>query len=314
MIRRSATAVVFALLAAACGASVDAAAESATTAEPVSAPSCTDSHKGRETFQYRELSAEELSDEVEVNDVSLDVWASPNAQDCPIVVWVHGGSWVAGGKLTQLTREVKAPHFIESGHVFVSINYRLASETNDIRWPVFGDDVAAATDWVIENAELIGGDPDRVSLIGHSAGAHLVSIVGTNPQLLENHGRTPGDVACVVSLDSVTHVLNDPPPWEVDIIELAFPSEEQQIDGSPTLQAQEHADANSPDYLIVTRGRDPRIESSELLAATLNERGATATVADVSPYDHSQVSAELGVDGEMIVTPVVDEFLAGCNA
>ena len=240
------------------------------------------------------------------------MWASPNAQDCPIVLWVHGGSWVAGGKFTQLTREVKAPHFIDSGHIFVSVNYRLASDENDVRWPVFGDDLAAATDWVIDNAELIGGDPSRVSLIGHSAGAHLVSIVGTNPTLLENHGRTPSDVSCVVSLDSVTHVLNDPPPWEVGIIDFAFPTEDQQIDGSPTLQAQEHADADSPDYLIVTRGRDERIDSSNLLATTLNDRGATAEVADVSPYDHSQVSTELGVPGEAIVTPIVDDFLASC--
>ena len=115
--------VALALVAAACGVNVGD-----TTAEPVAVnePSCTDPTEGRETIQYRELSSNELSGEVEANDVSLDVWASPNAEGCPIVVWVHGGSWVAGGKFTQLTREVKAPHFIESGYVFVSVNYRLA--------------------------------------------------------------------------------------------------------------------------------------------------------------------------------------------
>ena len=295
-------ALATAVLAAACSSSVESVA-----AEPVD---CSAPFETRTTHQYRSL---DNDSGVEPNDVSLDVYASPHASGCPVVVWVHGGSWQAGDKSTTATR-TKAAHFISSGHVFVSVNYRLAGEDNDVRWPVFGDDVAAATAWVLDNAEAIGGDTERVSLIGHSSGAHLVSIVGTNPSLIERHGRTTADIGCVVSLDSVTHDLTDPPPWETEIIDFGFPTEAALLDGSPTLQAEQHATAASPDYLIVTRGREERIASSERLAAALIANGATATVADLSPYDHSEVSSMLGIEGEEMVTPAVDSFFANCHA
>lgn len=311
MRRRSASLLAFSLLAAACsGTATDASSSTSSDAET---PSCSLPSEGIVTHQYRELDDSLISLGVEVNDVSLDVQASPTAQNCPAVLWVHGGSWQAGDKRTTATN-VKAEHFIADGYVFISVNYRLAAEDNDTRWPDYGSDVAAATAWVLDNADDLGVDSQRVSLIGHSSGAHLVSIVGTNPTLLEEHGRTPGDVACVVSLDSVTHDLTDPPPWEVDIIDLAFPGQFALVDGSPTLQAERHADENTPDYLIVTRGRDARIESSERLAATLSDAGATATVVDVSPYDHGEVNTMLGIEGEEMVTPAVDEFFAGCSS
>ena len=305
MIRNSAGLLAFGLFAAACSGTVDTAAEST---EP---PSCTTPSDGIETHQYRELSQELIDQGVAAADISLDVQASPTASGCPAIIWVHGGSWQAGDKSTRATN-VKADHFIESGFVFVSVNYRLAAEDNLIRWPDFGDDVAAATAWVIDNADSLGVDPERVSLIGHSSGAHLVSIVGTNPALLEAHGRSVGEVNCVVSLDSVTHDLTDPPPWETDIIDLAFPGENALVDGSPTLQAELHAGADNPDFLIVTRGRDERIESSDRLALTLVGAGAVATVIDVSPYDHGEVNTMLGVDGEELVTSPVDRFVASC--
>lgn len=248
----------------------------------------------------------------DANLTSLDVYASPDAEACPVLIWVHGGSWQAGDKSTRLTR-VKADHFIDNGWVFVSVNYRLAAEDNDIRWPAFGDDVAAAHRWVNDNIEDFGGDPERISLIGHSSGAHLVSIVGTNETLLQRQGLDQGlgAVRCVVSLDSVTQDLTDQPPWEVDIISLAFPTDEALVDGSPTLQAA-NATTPIPDFLIVTRGRQERLDSSARLAAAINDAGGNAEVADLSPYDHSQVSTELGIDGEQMVTPAVDTFLGGC--
>lgn len=247
-------------------------------------------------------------------DHSLDVVAIPNTERCPVLVWVHGGSWQAGDKRSRATT-VKAEHYVDQGWAFVSVNYRLASEDNDTRWPDFGNDVADAVAWTIENAESFGGDPDNITIMGHSSGAHLVSIVGTNPTLLErsNPDVQNPNVSCVVSLDSVTQDLTDAPPWEVDIIELSFPSEEQKIDGSPTLVVEGSAPFAGPEFLIVTRGRDERIDSSERLAAAINNEGGTATVLDVSPYDHGEVSTMLGVDGETLITTPVDEFLNTCR-
>ena len=277
---------------------------SAFAGEPVA---CGGGERERTEFQYAQF------DGVDPNLTSLDVHVTPGAEQCPVLVWVHGGSWQAGDKRSRATT-VKADHYVNQGWTFVSVNYRLASEDNDVRWPDFGNDVADAISWTIDNALDIGGDPDRVSIIGHSSGAHLVSIVGTHPELLAEQGSGLGTVNCVVSLDSVTQDLTDPPPWEVDIIDLSFPTVEQQIDGSPTLQALDAAQPYvGPDVLIVTRGSDERIDSSERLAAAIEGSGGTAAVADVSPYDHGEVSTQLGVVGETLVTGPVDGFLNSCS-
>ena len=169
--------------------------------------------------------------------LSLDVHSPAAPDDCPVVLWVHGGSWQIGDKTTVSTG-VKAAHFVGEGYVFVSVNHRLVDTSNDVRWPIFGNDVAAATAWVIDNADRIGADPDRVALIGHSSGAHLVSIVATNPDLLATVDSERDDVACVVSLDSVTHDLTRPATFERDIVRAAFGDDLATLaDGSPTLQA-----------------------------------------------------------------------------
>ncbi len=267
--------------------------------------SCTTPSASVETVRYADRP------DADPDLTSLDIHASPDAADCPVLIWVHGGSWQAGDKSTRLTT-VKANHFIDSGWIFVAVNYRLAAEDNQVRWPAFGDDVAAAHRWVHDNIDQFGGDPERISLIGHSSGAHLVSIVGTNESLLGRQDLAFDDVRCVISLDSVTHDLTDPPPWETDIIDLAFPDRSAKVDGSPTLQVAS-ASATPPDFLIVTRGRPERLNSSARLAEAVIGAGGSVEVSDLSPYDHSQVSTELGIPGEQRVTPAVDNFLAGCR-
>ncbi len=260
-----------------------------------------------DTIEYRSV------DGVDPNLLSLDIHAPAAPSSCPVVVWVHGGAWQLGDKSTAATN-VKAAHFVSQGYVFVSVNYRLVEESNDVRWPDFGNDAAAATAWVIDNAEDIGVDPERVALVGHSAGGHLVSILGTNPDLLAAAGSSRDDVACIVALDSVTHDLTDPPTFERDIVQAAFGDDIAVLsDGSPTLQATEHAgDGPVPDYLIVTRGRDVRLESAARLEASLLAAGASASVYDASPYTHRDVNVELGESGESNITPAVTEFLADC--
>ncbi len=275
--------------------------------------SCSDRTDGPIEHRYRDGDEGTEGPAGQGDDLhGLDVYGSPTAQDCPILIWVHGGSWQAGDKRTRATA-VKADHFIASGHVFVSINYRLAAANNAVRWPDFGHDVAAAIAWVHDNASDIGGDRTDISIIGHSSGAHLATIVATNPDLLAAVGRDRSDLSCVISLDSVTNDLTDEPPWETDIIDLAFPTPALRRDGSPTLQVLDHPIGGArPRFLIVTRGREQRIESANALADAIDLGADVATVVDVSPYDHAEVNVRLGVEGESVITPVVDDFLASC--
>ena len=104
----------------------------------------------------------------------------------PVVVYVHGGGWRIGDKDNQLADKVNL--FTGAGYVFVSINYRLSPTNNNydpgrIRFPDHPDDVGEAIGWIDRNIGAYGGDSERLLLIGHSAGAHLMSLVTHEPGL-----------------------------------------------------------------------------------------------------------------------------------
>ena len=108
----------------------------------------------------------------------LDVFRPAAGHDLPVVVFVHGGGFVAGDKSTAGT-----PYYdnvglwaARSGMVGVTMNYRLAPEH---RWPSGAQDVGAAVGWLAANAAAHGGDPSRIVLIGSSAGAtHVAGYAG----------------------------------------------------------------------------------------------------------------------------------------
>lgn len=103
-------------------------------------------------------------------------------------MYVHGGGWSIGDKSAQL--ENKIALFKSLNYVFVSTNYRLSPFPNRlgnddrIKYPLHNQDVVSAIAWLVENISDYGGNPDKVALIGHSAGAHLVSLIGTDESFL----------------------------------------------------------------------------------------------------------------------------------
>jgi acetyl esterase/lipase len=109
----------------------------------------------------------------------LDVFAPAGARDLPVVVFVHGGGFVAGDKSTPGTpyHDNVGLWAARSGMVGVTMNYRLAPEH---RWPSGADDVGAAVAWLAANVADHGGDPSRIVLMGSSAGAtHVAGYVAT---------------------------------------------------------------------------------------------------------------------------------------
>lgn len=105
----------------------------------------------------------------------------------PVIFWVHGGAWIIGDKL--LSVYSKARFFNSLGYIFVMVNYRLSPtpstnigtwDTNRVRHPDHITDVVTALKWTYENINNFGGDPSKIVVGGHSAGAHLVSLLCTN--------------------------------------------------------------------------------------------------------------------------------------
>jgi acetyl esterase/lipase len=105
----------------------------------------------------------------------LDVYrpADPaaTATPRPVVVFLHGGGWVSGSKNQY---RFVAEALVSRGYVAVLPAYRLHPKAE---FPTFVEDAAQALAWVHRNASTIGGDPERVFLMGHSAGAHIGSLL-----------------------------------------------------------------------------------------------------------------------------------------
>ncbi len=92
----------------------------------------------------------------------------------PVAIIVHGDGWMAGDKRHEIS-ELFEP-LSRAGFTWFSIDYRLAPEN---RWPACFDDVQTAIRWVKQHAAEFNGDPNRIALIGYSAGGHLATLAGT---------------------------------------------------------------------------------------------------------------------------------------
>lgn len=127
---------------------------------------------------------------------TLDVYvpAGAKAAAAPILVFFHGGNWRDGDKATY---RFIGQAFAARGIVTVVPDYRLYPET---RFPGFLEDGAAAVAWARTNAARLGGDPDRIYLMGHSAGAHTAAMLALDPRWLARAGVDRRSVRGLIGL------------------------------------------------------------------------------------------------------------------
>ncbi|MFZ9887438.1 MAG: carboxylesterase family protein [Myxococcota bacterium] len=258
------------------------------------------------TEELRDVLYVERGDPVSDEKTRLDVYP-PASSTCgrPLVVWVHGGAWSLGDKTNQLDDKLTFVHSL--GAILVSVNYRLTDQSNGVTHPDHVEDVAAAIAFVREHAEEFGGDRDRIAVLGHSAGAHLVALAGTNPRFLAAHELVPSDVACIGSYDttySATDIVARNEAYEA-----VFTSDpDVWVDASPS----SHVGPGLPPFQLACRGDADRVEQCEAFAAALVAAGNEATVIDASSLTHEQVNRTIGVPGDDVMTPPVREFLERC--
>lgn len=123
----------------------------------------------------------------------------PATKQFSTVLFVHGGSLASGDKSDEDSRSVCAP-FAAAGIGCANVNYRLAPAAS---WPAPAEDVAAALAWVRTNVGARGGDPHKLFLVGHSSGAMLVALVGTDERYLASRGLKTTDVRGVIAMGSI---------------------------------------------------------------------------------------------------------------
>lgn len=230
--------------------------------------------------------------------------AARPAQGYPLLVYIHGGGWRNGSK--DMVQQ-KPDFFNEQGWAFASIGYRLLPQA-----PVEQQaaDIAAAIAKLTRDAATLGIDPDRMIVMGHSAGAHLAALVGTDPAWLK---ADMAQLAGVILLDGagydVPRQMQQGGLLTSRIYEPAFGTDPaRQARLSPARHA---AAPNASRWLIlhVARREDAAAQSTAL-ASGLREAGAAVQLEALDDVSHMTINRELGQDGND-QTRLVQAFLAG---
>lgn len=270
---------------------------------PGTEAACRDEPTGPKTFVYADRPG------VDPDLTSVDVYLPEGCGPVPVVMWVHGGGWRRGDKASGYV-ERKAAWAASFGAALVSVNYRLTVPDSSVRWPDHGDDVAAAVAWVQQEGPAIGLEATKITLLGHSAGAHLVAIVGTDPALFTEAGADPGDVSCIVALDFSFDLATAPAR---KMIADAFGSDPEVIAAaSPNVQIERNGPPSAR-LLVGTRGGRGRVAEARAFVDLINDSGGSAVLVDASPYAHNQISSQLGARGDHLVTPAVTDFVRSCS-
>lgn len=124
---------------------------------------------------------------------------TPATKGYATVIFVHGGSMTTGDKSDSDYGSV-CNAFPAAGIACANVNYRLGPQHS---WPAQAEDVAGAIAWVRTNIAARGGDPEKIFLLGHSSGATLVALVGSDERFLAKHRMNPGDLAGVMPMGSI---------------------------------------------------------------------------------------------------------------
>lgn len=212
----------------------------------------------------------------------LDVYVPASAAlERPVVIFWHGGRWRFGDKADY--RFVGAA-LAESGYVTVVANYRHYPQT---KMPGFMHDAAQAALWGAAHCKEYGGDPRRLYLMGHSAGAHLAALVTLDPRYFAAAGQAAPHIAGVIGLSGPYDFL---PLLEPDV---------QDMFGPPPLYAESQpinfVRADAPPMLLVHGLKDDTVlpKNSRNLAAALRALGMPATLKLYPKASHADTVAAL---------------------
>ena len=192
----------------------------------------------------------------------LDIYAPTDAHrgPLPVIVFIYGGSWNSGDRsgYAFVGRALAA-----RGFVVVVPDYRLVPE---VRYPAFLQDNAAAVHWVRQHVRDFGGDPARLVLMGHSAGAYNAAMLALDPRWL---GADRAAVRGLIGLAGPYDFL----PFTGAETKAAFSGASDLL----TTQPVNYASAAGPPALLATADTDTivRPRNSDALAGALTAHGVT---------------------------------------
>lgn len=248
----------------------------------------------------------------------LDIYTSGKTVDerLPVLFWIHGGGWQAGDKSDVA---LKPNVLTERGFVFVSTNYRLLP---DVEMDVLIRDVAKSLGWVHRNISEYGGDPNRIFVGGHSAGAQLAAILCIDDRYLNEEGVSFNVLKGCVPVDGDTY----------DIPKIIMTAEHRQtlyggkmftfghrqkFGNDPEkhidFSAVTHVEKNKgiPPFLLLYFSGNPDTRAqAQRLESVLKENDIPALAYGKQDTNHSRLNDDLGEPGD----PATQEFFKFLDA
>ena len=228
----------------------------------------------------------------------LDVYAPPGARgQAPIAVFFYGGSWDSGRRqdYNWVGRALAS-----RGFVTIVADYRLYPE---VRYPTFLEDGALAIRWAVDHAAAYGGDPGRIVLAGHSAGAYNAVMLGLDGQYLTAAGVDPKAIKAIAGLAG---------PY--DFLPITDGTARRTFGQSPDLPATQpmaHVTAASPPAFLATGDADTVVwpKNTVALAKALRAKGVEVEERHYAGVDHIRIVLALSRPLRGGV-PVLDEMIA----
>ena len=245
----------------------------------------------------------------------LDIYSPANARNFPVVFWIHGGGWQTGDKSDV---KLKPQWFMDKGLVFVSTNYRLLPEVD---MGTLIRDAAKAFGWVHQHIAEYGGDPKRVLVGGHSAGAQLAAILCTDDRYLKAEGVPFDDLIGCVPVDGDTYdvpaiIETAETSWRVHGMPPAKLGHRQKFGNDPEkhqdFSAVTHVskDKGIPPFLILHVADHPDTSAQAFrLGSVLRGAGVPVKVFGAKDTTHVRLNDNLGLPGDP-ATKALDEFVA----
>jgi len=212
----------------------------------------------------------------------LDVYAPEKRGDpAPVVFFIYGGGWNRGERSDyQFVGRALAAR----GFITVIADYRLVPE---VRYPEFLEDSASALKWVQDNIASYGGDPNRLFLAGHSAGAYNAMMLALDPSYLQEYGVTL-PIRAVAGLSGPYDFY----PFEYGEVREAF----GQAPNPEGTQPVNLVTSNTPPMYLATGTTDPivRMQNTEHMARKLQENGVWVTTRFYEGFGHMEPVIAMG--------------------
>ena len=245
----------------------------------------------------------------------LDVYAPREAKNLPVVFWIHGGGWQTGDKSSV---QLKPQAFVDKGFVFVSTNYRLLP---DVEMATIFRDIARSIHWVHDHIAEHGGDPNRLLVMGHSAGAQLAALISIDDRYLKAEGLSLSiikgcvpvdgdtfDVPAIIETAETRRRAHGMPPPKFGHREKFGNDPEKHRDYSAVTHVAKGK--GIPPFLVLHVAEHPDTSAqAQRLGNVLKEAGVPVRVFGGRETTHTKINADLGVEGDP-ATKALFEFVA----